>query len=136
MKRVSRSRPSRDGHSFAVGQHVHLKPSTQMLPAPDNYSVIALLPPIGTAPQYRIRSEEERYDRVTTEDFLEPAYLLPPGSEDSIPEGQPVMAKGQKRSNREIRKPKQDKAPAQPAAPFGGQVKGASASLSAGKPKN
>jgi hypothetical protein len=33
------------------------------------------------------------------------------------------MAKGQKRSNREIRKPKQEKAPAKMEAPFGSQVK-------------
>ena len=34
------------------------------------------------------------------------------------------MAKGQKRSNREIRKPKLEKAPAKPESPFGGQAKG------------
>lgn len=33
------------------------------------------------------------------------------------------MAKGQKRSNREIRKPKQDKAPPKPEATFGNQIK-------------
>lgn len=33
------------------------------------------------------------------------------------------MAKGQKRSNREIRKPKQKKEPAKTETPFGNQVK-------------
>lgn len=33
------------------------------------------------------------------------------------------MAKGQKRSNREIRKPKQEKAPAKMETPLGSQVK-------------
>jgi hypothetical protein len=33
------------------------------------------------------------------------------------------MAKGQKRSNREIRKPKQAKTPPQAETPFGSQVK-------------
>ncbi|WP_201026402.1 hypothetical protein [Paramesorhizobium deserti] len=33
------------------------------------------------------------------------------------------MAKGQKRSNREVRKPKQEKAPAKVEAPLGSQVK-------------
>jgi hypothetical protein len=33
------------------------------------------------------------------------------------------MAKGQKRSNREVRKPKQEKAPPQAETPFGSQVK-------------
>ena len=33
------------------------------------------------------------------------------------------MAKGQKRSTREIRKPKQDKAPPKPESTFGSQIK-------------
>jgi hypothetical protein len=33
------------------------------------------------------------------------------------------MAKGQKRSNREIRKPKQEKAPSKPESGFGNQFK-------------
>jgi hypothetical protein len=33
------------------------------------------------------------------------------------------MAKGQQRSNREIRKPKKEKLPVKPTAPFGAQVK-------------
>lgn len=33
------------------------------------------------------------------------------------------MAKGQQRSKREVRKPKQEKAPAQPASPFGSLAK-------------
>ena len=33
------------------------------------------------------------------------------------------MAKGQKRSNREIRKPKQEKAPPKPESAFGKQIK-------------
>ena len=33
------------------------------------------------------------------------------------------MAKGQKRSNREIRKPKQEKAPPKPESTFGKQIK-------------
>ena len=37
------------------------------------------------------------------------------------------MAKGQQRSNREIRKPKQEKAPAKPETGFGAQIKTAAA---------
>ena len=33
------------------------------------------------------------------------------------------MAKGQQRSNREVRKPKKEKVPARAASPFGSQVK-------------
>ncbi|MCJ8517672.1 hypothetical protein ABID21_000460 [Pseudorhizobium tarimense] len=43
------------------------------------------------------------------------------------------MAKGQLRSNREVRKPKKEKGPAAPSPTFGGQVKGASGALSLGK---
>jgi hypothetical protein len=43
------------------------------------------------------------------------------------------MAKGQRRSNREIRKPKQEKAPAKPEIQFGGQIKGAGNSQAKGK---
>lgn len=46
------------------------------------------------------------------------------------------MAKGQKRSNREAKKPKQQKAPAKVETPFGSQVKQASDSISRGKAKN
>ena len=44
------------------------------------------------------------------------------------------MAKGQKRSNREIRKPKQEKAPVKPETGFG-QIKGAGGSHAQGKSK-
>ncbi len=44
------------------------------------------------------------------------------------------MAKGQQRSNRETRKPKQDKAPAQAASPFGSIAK-ATANTNAAYPK-
>ena len=47
------------------------------------------------------------------------------------------MAKGQKRSNREIRKPKQEKAPPKPESTFGNQIKlVANANVPRGKGKN
>ncbi|MET3662974.1 hypothetical protein [Aquamicrobium ahrensii] len=46
------------------------------------------------------------------------------------------MAKGQKRSSREIRKPKQEKAPPKPESTFGNQIKLAtSANTARGKGK-
>jgi len=45
------------------------------------------------------------------------------------------MAKGQKHSNREIRKPKQAKAPAKPETGFGAQVKAAAVLGGPGKGK-
>jgi hypothetical protein len=61
-------------HRFAVGQSVRLK-STFGLPTgtPSTYRVTAILPERNNSPQYRIRSDEERYERVTTEDNLESA---------------------------------------------------------------
>lgn len=46
------------------------------------------------------------------------------------------MAKGQKRSSREIRKPKQVKAPSKPEGAFGAQIKLAEANAPRGKGKN
>ena len=47
------------------------------------------------------------------------------------------MAKGQKRSNREIRKPKQEKAPPKPESTFSNQIKvAANANASQGKGKH
>ena len=47
------------------------------------------------------------------------------------------MAKGQKRSNREIRKPKREKAPAKPESTFGNQIKlAANADAPGGKRKS
>jgi hypothetical protein len=43
------------------------------------------------------------------------------------------MAKGQKRSNREIRKPKQEKAPPTSESTFGNQIKLANANVPRGK---
>jgi len=51
--------------------------------------------------------------------------------------GSPWMAKGQVRSNREARKPKQENAPAKVQASFAKQIKDASkSSLQGGKHKN
>lgn len=45
------------------------------------------------------------------------------------------MAKGQQRSNREVRKPKKEKAPAKAPTPFGSLVKQADNSNAPRKPK-
>ncbi len=46
------------------------------------------------------------------------------------------MAKGQKRSNREQRKPKKEKASPAPVATFGAQLKNAAASVIRGKSRS
>jgi hypothetical protein len=72
-------------HKFAVGQAVRLRGffGRPALPA-DIYHVTGTLPPIGGSPQYRIRNDDERHERVTTQDNLEPATLSRPGSEATL----------------------------------------------------
>ena len=63
-------------HLFAVGQSVRLRNGFGRLgPAANLYRVIATLPARGDMFQYRVRSDEERHERVVTEDSLERAPL-------------------------------------------------------------
>ncbi len=61
-------------HRFSVGQKVRMK-STVGLSLRDEtiFRILATLPVRDGSPQYRIRSEGETYERVTTEDNLEDA---------------------------------------------------------------
>jgi hypothetical protein len=59
-------------HLYSVGQEVRLKSRAGMSPtAAESYRVTARLPAVQNSLQYRIRSDEERHERVTTEDSLE-----------------------------------------------------------------
>ncbi|MCT7376954.1 hypothetical protein [Chelativorans salis] len=68
-------------HLFTVGQTVRLKGSfgRSALPS-DIYRITGTLPPQGDSPQYRIRSDDERHERVTTQDSLEPVRTPQAGS--------------------------------------------------------
>lgn len=61
-------------HLFAVGQSVRLvsglAPWTR---ATGLYRIERTLPPMGDVPQYRIRNEDERHDRLASQDELEAA---------------------------------------------------------------
>jgi len=61
-------------HRFSIGQKVRMtgwnRPSAD--PA-ETFRVMATLPEYNNLLQYRIRSENERHERVTTEDNLENA---------------------------------------------------------------
>lgn len=63
-------------HLFTVGQAVRLKRGYRgtALPA-DIYHITGTLPPSGGAPQYRIRNENARHERVTTQAGLEPVRM-------------------------------------------------------------
>lgn len=60
-------------HMFAIGQSVQLKDGFRIFPSnsAETYRITATLPPRGDMLQYRIRNEDERHERVTTEDALE-----------------------------------------------------------------
>jgi len=58
-------------HSFGIGQAVRLRPSFKYASVAGIYYVTATLPSSGDQPQYRIRNDEERYERVATQDSLE-----------------------------------------------------------------
>ena len=71
-----RARPARRDaatHLFAIGQAVRLRGGfgRPALPA-DIYHITATLPPREDSPQYRIRNDDERHERVATQDSLEP----------------------------------------------------------------
>lgn len=60
-------------HRFSIGQTVRLTQSFLLAAsATEIYTITAILPERDNSPQYRIRSDDERHERVTTEDALEP----------------------------------------------------------------
>ncbi|WP_050898915.1 hypothetical protein [Allomesorhizobium alhagi] len=60
-------------HLFSIGQSVRLKGGFQTSPKlEDVYRITATLPPRDNLFQYRIRHDEERHERVATQDRLEP----------------------------------------------------------------
>jgi hypothetical protein len=74
-------------HLFMMGQIVRLKGG---VPPPSQFAnthrITGTLPPRGDSPQYRIRNDDERYERVATQDSLEPV-LISPGSPSALIEG-------------------------------------------------
>lgn len=77
-KSARRTGDATSAHRFKVGQKVRLKGGFgRPAPPSDIYLVTGTLPSDGGAPQYRIRNDSERHERVTTEDSLEPAGQQP-----------------------------------------------------------
>ena len=59
-------------HRFAIGQSVRLRGRSGMpLDTAEVFRITATLPARDNSPQYRMRNDEERHERVTTEDNLE-----------------------------------------------------------------
>jgi hypothetical protein len=126
-------------HYFEVGQPVRLKTGRTRPGSKDVYKITAVLPVLGTLPQYRIRSETERHERVTTEDQLvaipqEPGEIaeiaeIAPAQSVSTNKGENSMAKGQQRKTKEVRKPKKDAKAAKVETGFSVQMKRAESSM-------
>ncbi|WP_315927295.1 hypothetical protein [Mesorhizobium sp. SP-1A] len=67
-------------HLFAVGQAVRLRGNFGTFPKTSEvYRITSTLPPRGDSPQYRIRNDDERHERVATQDSLEPIRPSRPG---------------------------------------------------------
>jgi hypothetical protein len=69
------ARPRNDtpSHLFAIGQTVRMKSRGGLLQkTAELFEIKSRLPVKDGSPQYRIRSEQETHERVTTEDNLEP----------------------------------------------------------------
>jgi hypothetical protein len=69
-RRFQRSPPRESArHFFALGDAVQLKDT--LSGAGKTYLITAKLPPSGDSLQYRIRNDDERFERVTTQANLE-----------------------------------------------------------------
>ena len=65
-------------HRFAIGQSVTLKGTIGMsLQTGHMFRVTGRMPPRDNSPQYRIRNEEERHERVAAESNLEEVDIDP-----------------------------------------------------------
>jgi hypothetical protein len=81
IRRATRTPPHEaQTHVFIIGQAVRLKDRFARPSTHDIYRITATLPPRGDSLQYRIRNNDERYERVTTQDSLEPVDILQSGS--------------------------------------------------------
>lgn len=71
---VRAGRRSREvaSHLFRIGQIVRMKSRFGVSPTTaEFYRITGTLPPRDNSPQYRIRNDGERHERVATEDDLE-----------------------------------------------------------------
>jgi len=86
IRRTVRSaRHEAPAHLFTIGQAVRLKGGLvrPALPA-DIYHITGTLPARGDSLQYRIRNDDERHERVTTQDSLEPVDMSQSGRSSTL----------------------------------------------------
>jgi hypothetical protein len=90
-------------HLFTTGQIVRLKDGFRLRSqSAATYRITTALPPRGDSLQYRIRNDDELYERVATQDSIEPVRMSP--ASDS---GAPLRAtSGQVRESHQSRNQK------------------------------
>lgn len=72
LQHARRSRHEAPTHIFSIGQSVQLKSRfSGSRSARGVFQVTGTLPPLGNSLQYRIRNDEELYERVATQDDIE-----------------------------------------------------------------
>ena len=103
------NRRDASAHIFEVGQTVRIKGGfgTPALSA-ESYNITGTLPPRSDSPQYRIRNEDERHERVVTQDSLELVPKSP--SEDGTSLMERTFGHGQ---GTETQQPRDQKAKAE-----------------------
>ncbi len=59
-------------HRFKIGQMVEVMPTTLRAAVTGRYEIIRLVPCDSQDPRYRLKSEDEKYERVLSEGELIP----------------------------------------------------------------
>lgn len=59
-------------HRFRIGQMVEIMPTTLRAAVTGRYEIIRLVPCDSNDPRYRLKSEDEKYERVLSENELIP----------------------------------------------------------------
>ena len=68
--------PDIPSHRFAVGQKVRMKGwGGNKVKSTATFEIMATLPAAGGALQYRVRDNDEKHERIATEDNLEAADM-------------------------------------------------------------
>lgn len=89
----------------------------------DIYHITGTLPPRGDSPQYRIRNDHERHERVITQASIEPLDMSRSGGGPNLIEA--TFGDGEKTETQQLRNQgaKEKTTSAKPAATVGHQVK-------------
>lgn len=59
-------------HRFRIGQMVEIMPTTLRQAVTGRYEIIRLVPCDSNDPRYRLKSEDEKYERILSETELIP----------------------------------------------------------------